>query len=115
MWVDIHTVGPHPYILTFLQSLSIQYIVLSEMRTNGIHRSTVTYVVSRCSEYMSQYIVRTSDVDSHFIMLDLLRGVLYAERVCIVFFLLYTNALRRYETRRAQFVVFAYFHQILKV
>ena len=52
MWVDIHTVGPHPYTLTFLQSFSIQYIVLSEMTTNGIRRSTVTYVGRWWSECM---------------------------------------------------------------
>ena len=52
MWVNIHTVGPHPYILTVLQSFSIQYMALSEMRTNGIHRSTVTYTVSWYLENM---------------------------------------------------------------
>ena len=52
MWVDIQTVGPHPYILTFLHSFSIQYMVLSEMRTNSIHRSTVKYIISLFFEYM---------------------------------------------------------------
>ena len=39
MWVDIHAVGPHTYILSFLQSFSIQYMMLSEMRTKSGNNS----------------------------------------------------------------------------
>ena len=56
MWVNIHTVGPHPYILTVLQSFSIQYMALSEMRTNGIHRQH-SHIYSQLvlKEYVTVY------------------------------------------------------------